>query len=70
MPDNRRGLWQQVEPRRVNAEPWEPLDGMVKRRCLACWFWFAAPVGTPRVAYCRDCLGVGIGKGKRVAYDG
>ena len=51
-----RGGWQQDEARAINAEPWKPLRGMTKRRCLACWYWFAAPMGTPRRAYCPDCL--------------
>jgi hypothetical protein len=25
----------------VNAEPWKPLPGMVKRQCLDCHYWFA-----------------------------
>jgi hypothetical protein len=29
------------EARAVNAMPWEPLPGMVKKRCLRCHYWFA-----------------------------
>ena len=46
--------------RRVNAEPWEPMPGMVKLQYPDCryWFadcryWFAAP--HPRATYCPDC---------------
>ena len=53
---NRRGEHAQGEARAINAEPWKPLRGMTKRRCLACWYWFAAPVGTPRRACCPDCM--------------
>ncbi len=34
---------------------------MTKRRCPSCRYWFAAPVGTGKRAYCPDCLGDGIG---------
>ena len=42
----------------VNAEPWGPPPGMVKKWCPACGYWFAVPVAlaerekTPR---CLDC---------------
>jgi hypothetical protein len=41
--------------RQVNAEPWEPVPGMVRGRCGWCRYWFAAPVNseTPR---CPDCV--------------
>jgi hypothetical protein len=26
----------------INAQPWEPLPGMVKLRCIKCHYWFAA----------------------------
>jgi len=40
--------------RAVNAGPWEPLPGMVKRRYEGCHYFFAAPVDSeaPR---CPDC---------------
>jgi hypothetical protein len=40
--------------RAVNAEPWEPLPGMVKRQCPRCRYWFAALADAtePR---CPDC---------------
>jgi hypothetical protein len=44
----------EAEARAVNAEPWEPLPGMVKRQCPACSYFFAARPNRdePR---CPDC---------------
>jgi len=41
--------------RAINAEPWEPLPGMVKQQCPVCRYFFAAPTDSeePR---CPDCL--------------
>jgi hypothetical protein len=41
--------------RAINAEPSEPLPGMVKRQCPECRYWFAAAPATaePR---CPDCV--------------
>jgi len=41
--------------RAINAQPWEPLPGMVKRQCPKCQYFFAALTGSeePR---CPDCL--------------
>jgi hypothetical protein len=42
--------------RAVNAEPWEPLPGMVKRRCLRCGYWFAVKAEQAETtATCPDC---------------
>ena len=41
--------------RAVNAEPWEPLPGMVKRQCPDCRYWFAAPVDRALEPRCVDC---------------
>jgi hypothetical protein len=42
--------------RAVNAEPWQPLPGMVKRRCLRCGYWFAVKVEEAETAAtCPDC---------------
>jgi hypothetical protein len=39
--------------RQVNAQPWEPLPGMLKLRCSRCSYWFAAwSADTER---CPDC---------------
>ena len=35
-------LFGDAEARAINAQPWEPLPGMVKLRCSACHYWFAA----------------------------
>jgi hypothetical protein len=43
----------EAEARAVNAEPWEPPPGMLKARCAACSYWFAAP--DARVERCPDC---------------
>jgi hypothetical protein len=41
--------------RAINAEPWEPLPGMVKRQCPGCRYWFATRPDSlePR---CQDCI--------------
>jgi hypothetical protein len=41
--------------RAINAEPWEPLPGMVKQQCPGCRYWFAARPASlePR---CPDCV--------------
>jgi hypothetical protein len=41
--------------RRVNAEPWEPMPGMVKRQCPWCRYWFAAPASSQELR-CPDCV--------------
>jgi hypothetical protein len=38
--------------RAVNAEPWEPMPGMLKRQCPECRYWFAAATET---GFCPDC---------------
>jgi hypothetical protein len=44
------------EARAVNAQPWEPPPGMVKRRCLRCRYVFAVKVEEAEVtATCPDC---------------
>ena len=30
--------------RAINAKPWEPMAGMVKRQCPQCRYFFASPV--------------------------
>ena len=44
----------QASARAINAEPWEPLAGMVKRRCLQCLYWFAAWPSSDEQC-CPDC---------------
>jgi hypothetical protein len=33
--------------RAINAQPWKPLLGMVKRQCPQCRYFFAWPLGSP-----------------------
>ena len=42
--------------RAINAEPWEPMAGMVKRQCPQCRYFFAAPVDStePRCVIVYD----------------
>jgi hypothetical protein len=48
----------EAEARAINAQPWEPLPGMLKRRCDWCRYFFAAPANShePR---CPDCVRAG-----------
>jgi formylmethanofuran dehydrogenase subunit E len=48
----------EVAARAVNAEPWEPLPGMMKRKCSECRYFFATPKAA-LVALCPDCAGKG-----------
>jgi hypothetical protein len=44
------------EVRALNATDWEPLPGMVKKRCLRCRYVFAVKVEEAEVtATCPDC---------------
>jgi DNA-directed RNA polymerase subunit RPC12/RpoP len=44
--------------RAVNAEPWEPLPGMVKQRCSQCGYFFAVLVAEAEAtSRCPDCAG-------------
>ena len=36
----------------VNAEPWDPPPGMLKRQCPRCRYWFASVAET---GLCPDC---------------
>ena len=46
--------------RAINAQPWEPLAGMVKKRCAECRYFFAVPVDEAEAASrCPDCAGLG-----------
>jgi len=59
MADEAKAAWElELESRAINAEPWQPLPGMVKRRCDWCLYWFAAPPKShePR---CPDCVRAG-----------
>jgi hypothetical protein len=49
-----------VQARVVNAEPWEPLPGMVKRQCPDRRYFFAVLVAEAEVtSRCPDCAGLG-----------
>jgi hypothetical protein len=41
--------------RAANAEPWEPMPGMVKRQCPDCRYWFAAPASSQELRS-QDCV--------------
>lgn len=51
--------------RAVNEEPWQPLPGMVKRRCDECFFLFATPEAAQK-GQCPDCLERGARERKEV----
>jgi hypothetical protein len=51
---------EEANARATNAEPWEPLHGMVKRQCSECWYFFAAPRHQARTGLlCPDCASAG-----------
>jgi hypothetical protein len=42
--------------RAINAEPWEPLHGMMKKRCSQCSYLFAVPAAEAEAtSRCPDC---------------
>jgi predicted Zn-ribbon and HTH transcriptional regulator len=50
----------EAEARATNAEPWEPLPGMVKKRCSQCRYLFAVPLAEAEAtSRCPDCTGLG-----------
>ena len=44
--------------RAVNAEPRDPMPGMVKRECPECRYWFASPPDAEELR-CLDCARFG-----------
>ena len=44
----------EASARALNAEPWKPLSGMVKRQCPECCYWFAS-WPTSKEERCPDC---------------
>jgi hypothetical protein len=51
---------EEADARAVNAQPWEPPPGMVKRQCPYCRYFFAAPAIEPGGALlCPDCAAAG-----------
>jgi hypothetical protein len=49
---------EEATARAINAEPWEPPPGMVRKQCPACRYFFAAPVAATTVL-CPDCASEG-----------
>ena len=50
----------EVEARAINATNWEPLSGMVKKRCSQCRYWFAVPIAeADATSRCPDCATFG-----------
>ena len=47
--------------RAINAEPWEPMLGMVKRQCPQCRYFFASPVESAE-RRCANCAALGTGR--------
>jgi hypothetical protein len=56
--NNRLGWENEATTRAINAQPWEPPPGMVKRECPECRYWFAARPGSiePRCVDCAEKL--------------
>jgi len=52
--------------RAINAAPWEPIVGLVKRQCPQCRYFFAAPADSPE-RRCLDCAALGTGRGRTAA---
>ena len=50
---------EEPDARVINAQPWEPLAGMVKQRCPGCRYFFATPVTSDAIALCPDCAALG-----------
>jgi hypothetical protein len=50
---------EQADARAINAQPWEPPPGMVKRQCPECRYFFAAPIEREAVLLCPDCAAAG-----------
>jgi hypothetical protein len=49
---------EEAAARAINADPWEPLPGMVKAQCPECRYFFAAPAAATTVL-CPDCASEG-----------
>ena len=56
--NQRRGWEDETSSRAVNAQPWEPMPGMVKRQCPECRYFFAAPPDAAE-PLCPDCVALG-----------
>jgi hypothetical protein len=54
--------------RAINAEPWEPLPGMVKKRCSQCRYLFAVLTAeVEATSRCPDCAGLGTRPAPKLA---
>jgi predicted Zn-ribbon and HTH transcriptional regulator len=60
-----KSTWaQEREARAINAEPWEPMAGMLKKQCDRCGYWFAAPAAeVETTSRCPDCTSRSAHKG-------
>jgi hypothetical protein len=56
--NQRRGWEDEATSRAVNAQPWEPMPGMVKRQCPECRYFYAADPAN-RERRCQDCASFG-----------
>ena len=46
---------EEADARAINAQPWEPPPGMVKRQCPHCRYFFAVPsIKSEAVLLCPD----------------
>ena len=50
----------EAEARAINAGPWEPMAGMVKRQCTRCRYFFASLADSAERC-CTDCASLGTG---------
>ena len=50
---------EEADARAINAQPWEPPPGMVKRQCPYCRYFFAAPSIAEAELLCPDCAAAG-----------
>ena len=50
----------EVKARAINATDWQPMPGMVKKRCSRCHYWFVVQAEEAGVtSRCPDCVGLG-----------
>ena len=68
MTERVKPAWElEQEARAINAEPWESMPGMVKKRCSRCSFWFAVPVTEAEAtSRCPDCVGVSTRPARKI----
>jgi hypothetical protein len=57
MADDVKPAWKlEQEAREENATDWQPMPGMVKRKCLRCGYFFAVKAElADSTATCPDC---------------